>query len=98
MQQLVLNINDQDIGEELSRIAQEEGKNIEDVILNEIRSFVRKKLSSPVRKRDPLRHSVQIHYSVTEDVNDAKPFASVKDSARFGRELRKKLWGRTGNE
>lgn len=92
MQQLVLNIDDQDMGKELSGIAQEEGISVEDIILNEIRSIVMEKSSSPVRKRDPLRHSVQIHYPVTEDVSDAKPFASVKDSAKFARELRKKLW------
>jgi len=92
MQQLVLNINDQDMGEELSRIAQKEGISVEDIILSEISKLMMEKSSSPVRKRDPLRHSVQIHYPVTEDVSDAKPFASVKDSAKFARALRKKLW------
>ena len=67
MQQLILNIDDQVMGEELSRIAQEQGKSAEDIVLNEIRSIVKEKSSSPVRKRDPLRHSVQIHYSVNED-------------------------------
>jgi hypothetical protein len=94
MQQLILNIDDQDMGEELSRIAKEQGKPVEDIILNEIRMIVREKPLSSVKKRDPLRHSVQIHYPAAEDAGDAKPFASVKDSAKFARELRKKLWKR----
>ncbi|RLC10268.1 MAG: hypothetical protein DRI57_20665 [Deltaproteobacteria bacterium] len=95
MQQLILNIDEQDIGEGLSRIAQEEGKNIQDVILNEIRSLVRKRSPSPFRKCDPLRHSVQIHYPADEDLSCVRPFTSVKDSAKFGRKLRRKLWKRT---
>ena len=95
MRQFILNIDDQDIGEDLSGIAQEEGKNIEDVILNEIRSLVRERSSFAVGKRDPLRHSVQINYPSDEELSDVRPFASVRDSAKFGKKLRKNLWERT---
>ncbi len=49
---------------------------------------------SAARKPDPMRHSVQIRYAADEDLSDVRPFASVSDSARFGEELRKRLWRR----
>ncbi len=33
-------------------------------------------------------------YQTTEDLTDIKPFSKVKDSAKYGKELREKVWNR----
>ncbi|MCP4111481.1 MAG: hypothetical protein GY749_39125 [Desulfobacteraceae bacterium] len=90
MQQVVLNIDDNDIEKKLCGIAQEEGKDVQEVIISAIQYFIRQK-SSVFKKSDPFSHSVQIKYPVLQDLNDVKPFSSVKDSAKYGKELRGKL-------
>jgi hypothetical protein len=93
MQQLILNL-DQRLENALNLIAQQEGKNISDVIINAIACFVKQKSSLSVKKLDPFCHSTPIQYPVTEELNDVKPFAQVKNSAQFGKALREKVWHR----
>jgi hypothetical protein len=95
MRQLILNLNDQSLETALNSMAQEQGKDITDVIINVLQHFIKQKSRFPVKKLDPFRHSTQIQYWVEEDLNEVKPFAQVKNSAQFGRELRENLWERT---
>lgn len=97
MRQLILNLNDKNLETALNSIAQEQGKDIKDVIINVLQNFIKQKSEFPVKKLDPFRHSTQIQYEVEEELNDVKPFAEVKNSAEFGRELREKLWERSNN-
>jgi hypothetical protein len=98
MRQFILNLNDQNLETVLNSIAQKQGKDITDVIINVLQNFITQKSEFPVTKLDPFRHSTQIQYEVEEDLNEAKPFAKVKNSAEFGRELREQLWERGNNE
>lgn len=94
MQQVVLTIEDQNIEHAIAEIAQNEGINIQEFMMQAIQSFIKQK-SSFVYKLAPIPHSTQIRYEVSEeDVTDAKPFVFVKDSAKFGKELRERVWRR----
>ncbi len=93
MQQVVVTIEDQNIEHAMSEISQHEGINLQEFIMQAIRSFIRQK-SGTVNTLDPFRHSTQIDYQVTEDLANTKPFASLKDSAQFAKELRERAWRR----
>jgi hypothetical protein len=95
MQQVVLTIDNQEIEKKLSGIAQQEGKDIQDIIMVAIQFFIHQKPLVPLKKLDPLRHSTQIHYEIPEDVSDVVPFSEVTDSAQFGEKLREMAWKRT---
>ena len=94
MRQLILNINDQKLETALNSIAKEQSKDVTDVIINVLQHFIKQKSQIPVKKLDPFRHSMQIQYDVEEDLNEVKPVAEVKNSAKFGQELREQLWRR----
>lgn len=91
MQQVVFTIQDPRIEQAIIEITRKKKMNIQELMLQAIQSFVGESLHE-VRILDPLEHSTQIHYSIDEDVQDAKPFALVDDSARFGKELREAIW------
>ena len=93
MQQVVLTIEDHNIEQAMDEIAHHEGLNIQELIMQAIRSFIRQK--SLIKKLDPLQHSTQICYEISEENDDVKPFAFVKDSAAFGKDLRESIWKRT---
>ncbi|GAK58571.1 hypothetical protein U27_05545 [Candidatus Vecturithrix granuli] len=73
MQHIVLTIEDRIIEQAMSDIAQHEGLNPQDLIMQAIRAFIRQK----------SQH--------------VKPYASVTNSAHFGKTLRETIWGRTAN-
>ncbi|MCK5718984.1 MAG: hypothetical protein KAH84_03425 [Thiomargarita sp.] len=50
--------------------------------------------SIPIKKLDPFTHSTPIEYQTNENLTDVKPFAQIKDSAKYGKELREKAWNR----
>jgi len=95
MPQLILNLDDSSLHTGLKLIAQAEGKEIQEVIMNAIQHWVKQKSSPTLKKLDPFRHSIPIRYEVEEDLNEVIPFANVTDSAQFGQELRRQLWERT---
>lgn len=92
----MVTIEDRTLEQAMSEIARHEGINLQDVIMQAIRTFIRQK-SPFVKQFDPLRHSTPIHYAVPEDLTHVTPYASVTNSARFGKTLRKTIWGRTAN-
>lgn len=96
MQQVVVNIEDPGIEHAMSEIALHEGVNLQDVIMQAIRSFIKQK-SGAVNRLDPFQHSIQIDDHISEDLSDITPFASVKNSAQFARELRERAWRRGCN-
>lgn len=83
MQHVVVTIEDHSIEQAMSDIAQHEGVNLQDVIMQAICAFIRQQ-SDSARQFDPIRSSTPIHYVVPEDLTDVKPYASVTNSARFG--------------
>jgi hypothetical protein len=97
MSQLILNLDDPSLQTGLNLIAQTEGKEVQEVIMNAIQHWVKQQSSPPLKKLDPFRHSVPIRYEVGEDLNEVIPFADVTDSAQFGQELRRQLWERTNH-
>ncbi|GEM_PF-1020106 len=97
MSQLILNLDDPILQTGLNLIAQTEGKEVQEVIINAIQHWVKQKSLPPLKKLDPFRHSVPIRYEVEEDLNEVIPFAHVTDSAQFGQELRRQLWERTNH-
>ena len=96
MQHVVVTIEDHAIEQAMSDIAQHEGVNLQEVIMQAIRAFIRQKPAS-IRQFDPLSSSTPIHYVVPEDLTHVKPYASVTNSARFGKTLRQTIWGRAAN-
>lgn len=96
MQHIVLTIEDHTIEQAMSDIAQHEGLNPQDLVMQAIRAFTRQK-SQSARQFDPLRFSTPIHYTVPEDLTHVKPYASVTNSACFGKTLRETIWGRVAN-
>jgi hypothetical protein len=97
MPQLILNLDDHSLHTGLKLIAQTEGKEVQEVIINAIQDWVRQKSLPPPKKLAPFRHSEPIRYEVEGDLNEVMPFAHVTDSARFGQELRRQLWERTNH-
>ncbi len=95
MQQVVLTIEDHNIEQAMDKIAQHEGINIQELIMQAIQFFIRQK--SLIKKLDPLQHSTQIRYAIPDEINGVKPFAFVKNSATFGKDLRERIWKRTSN-
>lgn len=89
MQKIVVTIEDQTIEQAMSEIARHDGINIQEFIMQAIQCFIKQK-SLMIKKLDPFQHSVQIHYAVAENVSDVTPFAFVKNSATFGKEVREK--------
>ena len=89
MQHVVVTIEDHAIEQAMSDIAQHEGVNLQEVIMQAIRAFI--------RQFDPLSSSTPIHYVVPEDLTHVKPYASVTNSASFGKTLRQTIWGRAAN-
>ena len=73
MSQFVLNLDDPTLQTGLNLIAQTEGKEVQEVIMNAIQHWVKQKSWSPLKKLDPFRHSVPIHYEVEEDCNCVRP-------------------------
>jgi hypothetical protein len=96
MQHIVLTIKDRAIERAMAEIAQHEGMSPQEVVMQAIRAFIQQ-TSPSGRQFDPFRHSTPVHYVVTEDLTDVTPYASVTDSAQFGRTLRNDLWGRTSH-
>lgn len=94
MHQVVLTIEDQNIEDAMSEISRHEGINLQEFIMQAIRSFIKQK-SGTMNTLDPIRHSTQINYQVTEDVIATKPFNSVENSAQFAKELRERAWRRS---
>ena len=94
MQKIILDIKDQKLGTDLNLMARRQGKDVAEIAIGIIQRFIEKKSASPIKKLDPLRHSTQIKYQTEENLEGVKPFANVKNSARFGRELRGRLWDR----
>lgn len=97
MPQLILNLDDPSLHTGLKLIAQTEGKEVQEVIMNAIQYWVGQKSLPPLKKLDPFHHSVPIRYAVAEDLNEVTPFAHVTDSAKFGQELRQQLWDRSNH-
>ncbi|EDN69193.1 hypothetical protein BGP_1077 [Beggiatoa sp. PS] len=54
----------------------------------------KEEINISVKKLDPFSHSRPIQYQTTEDLTHVKPFAQVKNSAKYGKELREKAWDR----
>ena len=78
-------------------------KNLQQEVLDYIEFLVNKYVNSrqtkeevtiSVKKLDPFAHSTPIQSHITEDLTHVKPFAHVKNSAKYGKELRKKAWDR----
>jgi hypothetical protein len=78
-------------------------ENLQQEVLDYINFLVNKYVDSrqteeevtiSVKKLDPLAHSTPIQYHITEDLMHVKPFAQVKNSAKYGKELREKAWDR----
>ncbi|HID98812.1 MAG TPA: DUF2281 domain-containing protein [Thiotrichaceae bacterium] len=55
---------------------------------------IKEETTISVKKLDPFAHSRPIQYDMTEDLTHVKPFAHVKNSAEYGKELREKAWDR----
>lgn len=47
-----------------------------------------------IKKLDPFTHSTPITYQTTEDLTDIKLFSEVRNSAKYGKKLREKVWSR----
>ncbi|MFK5970402.1 MAG: DUF2281 domain-containing protein [Candidatus Marithrix sp.] len=73
-------------------------ENLQQEVLNYIEFLVKTNLHTetqiPVKKLDPFTHSVPIEYQTEEDLTNIKPFVNVKNSAKYGKELRKRAWDR----
>jgi hypothetical protein len=78
-------------------------ENLQQEVLDYIDFLVKKYVNSQqtkeettisVKKLDPFAHSTPIQCHITEDLTHVKPFAQVKNSAKYGKKLREKAWDR----
>jgi hypothetical protein len=78
-------------------------ENLQQEVLDYIEFLVKKYVNSrqtkkeaaiSVKKLDPFAHSTPIQCDMTEDLTHVKPFAHVKNSAEYAKELREKAWER----
>jgi C4-type Zn-finger protein len=93
MFQLTLDITDESIEQSLLHLAQEQGKNVSEVIMMAIEDFITEHKPLHYQKLDPLAHSTVINYPVTdENLDEVKPFAQVKDAADYVKTLRQHTW------
>jgi hypothetical protein len=76
MFQLTLQITDETIKQALLNLAQEQGKEVSEVIMMAIQDFITHHEPLNYDKLDPLAHLTVINYPVTdENLDDVKPFA-----------------------
>ncbi len=93
MFQLTLQITDETIEQSLLRLAQQQSKEVSEVIMMAIQNFITHNESLSYKKLDPLVHSTVINYQVTdENLDDVKPFADVNDAAHYVQTLRQQTW------
>jgi hypothetical protein len=95
MFQLTLQITDETIEQALLNLAQEQSKEVSEVIMMAIQDFIAHHEPLNYDKLDPLAHLTVINYPVTdENLDDVKPFAEVKDAAHYVQTLRQQMWNR----
>jgi hypothetical protein len=95
MFQLTLQISDATIEHALHRLAQQRHLEVSEVIMMAIRHFLSHDEPLNYKKLDPLAHSTEINYSVTDEhLDDVKPFAQVNDAAQYVDTLRQQTWNK----
>jgi hypothetical protein len=97
MQQVMVNIENKELEEMLLEEANKKGRKLAAIILDVLENnFLRKKEPGlRYRKLDPLKHMSRIEVesdNTDDDLTDVVPFADIKDSAAYVRELRKNAW------
>lgn len=97
MQQVMVNIENKELEKRLLEEANKKGRKLAAIIVDVLENnFLRKKEPElHYRKLDPLEHLSRIDIvsdTTDDDLTDVVPFADIKDSAAYVRELRKNAW------
>ena len=97
MQQVTVSIENKELEKMLLAEAARNGRKLSAIILDVLENnFLRKKKPElSFKKLDPLKYMSKIEMEIDEsdeDLTDAIPYADIKDSAAYVRELRKNTW------
>ena len=95
MFQLTLQITDETIEQALLSLAQQQSKEVSEVIMMAIQDFITHHEPLNYNKLDPLTHSTVINYPVTDEhLEEVKPFVEVNDAAHYVQTLRQQTWNK----